>query len=249
VRAELDPRVIQGQGGERVDLGDSQVIQGLVDKGLRARLRMQSLLTGQLYVDLDVYPDRPARLLNLDPGVSEIPTIPTAVDELTSHLNGFPIEKFLADAAAISKSVKTILASVAERDLPARLEATLIHLESLATALDTRGEPILEEIEINLAAMKEAISATREAMHSVGEAADQIGALAAPDSSMITTMNRASQELTGAAQAVRKLAEEGSPTVHGLNSVLQEIARAARALRVLAETLERQPEAILRGKR
>jgi len=249
VRAELDPQVIQGQGGEQVDLGDPQVIQELVDKGLRARLRMQSLLTGQLYVDLDFHPDRPARLLRLDPEMSEIPTIPTAVDELASRLEGFPMEKFLADAAAISESVKTILASAAERDLPARLEATLRHLESLAAALDARGEPILKEIEINLAAMKEAISATREAMHRMGEAADQVGALTAPDSAMITTMNQASQELTGAALAVRKLAEERSPTVHGLNSVLHEIARAARALRVLAETLEQQPEAILRGKR
>ena len=66
---------------------------------------------------------------------------------------------------------------------------------------------------------------------------------------MVTTVNRAMQELAQAAQAVRGLAEDESPTVHGLNSVLQEVARAARALRVLAETLERQPEAILRGKR
>ena len=62
----------------------------LVERGLRARLRMQSLLTGQLYVDLDFHPDKPARFVALDPDVSEIPTIRTAVQELTSQARRLP---------------------------------------------------------------------------------------------------------------------------------------------------------------
>lgn len=242
VRVELDPRVIQGEGGDQIDLGDPQVARELVNQGLRAQLKMQSLLTGQLYIDLDFHPDKPAQFMGHDAEMSEIPTIPTAVDELASQLEGFPMERFLADVAAISESVKTILASAADRDLPARLEATLNHLESLTATLDTRGGPILDGLEASLAAAHEAIGR-------VGMAADRVSDLAAPDSAMVTTMKRASEELTGAAEAVRNLANDESPTINGLNSALREVARAARALRVLAETLEHQPEAILRGKR
>jgi len=256
VRVELDPQVIHGQGGEQVDLGDPKVTKELVDQGLRAQLRIKSLLTGQLYVDLNFHNDKPARLLGLDPDVSEIPTIQTTVEEFTSRLEAFPMEKFLADVVAISESVKTILASVAGRELPARIEATLLHLESLVATLDARGGPILEEMEANLAAAREAIQRVGAVTHKlgiaadrVGVAADRVGDLAMPDSAMVTRMNLAVQELAGAAKAVRGLAEDESPTVHNLNSVLQEVSRAARALRVLAETLEQQPEAILRGKR
>jgi paraquat-inducible protein B len=248
VKAELDPNVIQGRGGDQVDLGDPKVTSELVDKGLRAQLRMKSLLTGQLYVDLDFHHDKPARLLGSDTGISEIPTISMTVDELASRLENFPVEQFLADVAVISESIKTIVASAADRNLPAKLETTLSHLESLVTIMDTRGEPILDEIELNLAAMKEAIVTANKAIDRVGEAASRVGDLAKPDSAMVTTIKQASEELTGAAKALHDLAENRSPTIYGLNTTLKEVARAARAIRVLAETLERQPEAILRGK-
>jgi len=249
VRAELDPNAVHGNGGDKIDLGDPVITQELVDRGLRAQLQMKSLLTGQLYVDLDFHPEKPAHLLGLRPKISEIPTIPTTVQELSRRLENFPMEKFLADVAAISESAKTILASTADRDLPTRLESTLRHLESLAATLDTRGGPMLDEIQTNLVAMKHAISTADDAIQRMGQAADRVGELVKPDSGTVTTINRASEELTGAAQAVRQLAENKSPTVHGLNEALREIARAARALRVLAETLEQQPEAIIRGKR
>ncbi|MCK7492222.1 MAG: MlaD family protein [Comamonadaceae bacterium] len=43
-------------------------LRRLVERGLRARLRMQSLLTGQLYVDLDFHPDKPARFRSVRSG-------------------------------------------------------------------------------------------------------------------------------------------------------------------------------------
>ena len=42
---------------------------------------------------------------------------------------------------------------------------------------------------------------------------------------------------------------QGSPTQHGLQQLLKEITAAARSVRALAETLDRQPESLLRGKR
>jgi paraquat-inducible protein B len=248
VRAELDPRVIQQQNGKWIDLGDPQVTHELVNQGLRAQLRMKSLLTGQLYIDLNFHPDKPAQLIGHSSSISEIPTIPTTVEELSSQLEGFPIEKFLTDVAAISESLHTIMASAADRNLPAKLETTLLHLESLVETLDTRGGPIMDEIETNLVAMKGAIANADKAIVSVGEAADRLSDLAKPDSVIMTTMQDAGEELTQAAKALHDIAEDKSPTIYSLNTALQEVARAARALRLLAETLERQPEAILRGK-
>ncbi|HEY5734333.1 MAG TPA: MlaD family protein [Gammaproteobacteria bacterium] len=249
VQAELSPHTVQGEGGDDVELGEPETTRELVHRGLRAQLRMQSLLTGQLYVDLDFHPEKPANLLGLHPKISEIPTIPTTVQELASRLESFPVEKFLSDVAAISASFQTIMASAADRGLPARLEATLIHLESLAATLDTRSEPILKDIEINLAAMKQAIATADEAIERMGQAAERVGELARPDSAAMTRINKASDELGQAARAVRRLVEEESPTVYHLNESLQEIARAAHALSMLAEMLERQPESIISGKR
>ncbi|MDP2196616.1 MAG: MlaD family protein [Rhodocyclaceae bacterium] len=249
VTIEVLPHVVRGRGGENVDLRDHTTVRELVERGLRGRLRMQSLLTGQLYVDLDFHPDKPAHFVALDPGVSEIPTIRTAAQELSSKLEGFPMEKFLADVAAISGAISTLMTAEGTQELPRRLQATLRHLESLAQRLDAQSGPILKEVRHDLAEMRKALEAAQTALARLEAAADRVATLADKGTEMAGNMTQASNELAKAALAVRNLAEQDSPTVSNVNAALKEIARAADALRLLAETLERQPDAIYRGKR
>jgi len=249
VMIELEPHVVRTRGGEPIDLRDRATVRQLVDRGLRARLRMQSLLTGQLYVDLDFHPDKPAVFAALDPELSEIPTIRTAVQELTTKLESFPMDKFLADVAAISASVNQLMSAQATQELPRRLDASLRHLESLAARFDAQGGPILNDVRGNLVELHKALLAAQAAMARVDTAADRVAELARPDSRMVAGMTQASEELARAAGAVHSLTGQESPTVANVNAALKEIARAADALRLLAETLEEQPDAIWRGKR
>ena len=249
VMIEVEPQVVRTRGGEPIDLRDRATVRQLVERGLRARLRMQSLLTGQLYVDLDFHPDKPAIFAAIDPELSEIPTIRTAVQELTTKLEGFPMDKFLADIAAISGAVNKLMSAQATQELPRRLDATMRHLESLAARFDAQGGPILNDVRANLAELHKALLATQAAMARVDTAADRVAELARPDSRMVAGMTQASEELARAAGAVRSLTEQESPTVANVNAALREITRAANALRLLAETLEEQPDSIWRGKR
>jgi paraquat-inducible protein B len=249
VMIEVQPQVVRTRGGENVDLRDRATVRGLVERGLRARLRLQSLLTGQLYVDLDFHPEKPAVFAALDPELSEIPTIRTAVQELTTKLEGFPMDKFLNDVAAISGAVNKLMSAQATQALPQRLDVTLRHLQSLAARFDAQGGPILSDVRSNLAEMHKALLAAQAALAKLDTAADRVADLAKPDSRMVAGMTQASEELAKAAAAVRSLSEQESPTTQNLNVALKEIARAADALRLLAETLEQQPDAIWRGKR
>lgn len=249
VTIELEPQVVRTRGGEPIDLRDRATVRQLVERGLRARLRMQSLLTGQLYVDLDFHPDKPAIFAALDPEQSEIPTIRTAVQELTTRLEGFPMDKFLADVAAISDAVNQLMSAKATQQLPKRLDATLRHLESLAARFDAQSGPLLKDVRGNLAEMQKALLAAQTALARLDTAADRVAELAKPDSRLVAGMSQASEELAKAASAMRSLTEQESPTVANVNATLKEIARAADALRLLAETLEQQPDAIWRGKR
>ena len=249
VMIELEPQVVRTRGGDPIDLRDRATVRQLVERGLRARLRMQSLLTGQLYVDLDFHPDKPAVFAALDPELSEIPTIRTAVQELTTKLESFPMDKFLADVAAISASVNQLMSAQATQELPRRLDASLRHLESLAARFDAQGGPILNDVRGNLVELHKALLAAQAAMARVDTAADRVAELARPDSRMVAGMTQASEELARAAGAVHSLTGQESPTVANVNAALKEIARAADALRLLAQTLEEQPDAIWRGKR
>ncbi|EKD37744.1 MAG: hypothetical protein ACD_75C01013G0002 [uncultured bacterium] len=247
VTVELDLDIIRIDTGDPVDAKNKLIMRQLVEQGLRARLNIQSLLTGQRFIDLDFYPDREARYIS-DDRTREIPTIPTRVEELTNMLENFPIDKFLADLAAISASAGKILSSEETLAIPARLEAILAQVESLAARLNSLGEPVVTMAEEGLGKLPEAIAAVQAAMDRVGKAAEQVEHFASADSSVSTSISQAGTELADAAQTLQQLSGNDSLVIQQLRTALQEISRAASALRVLAQSLEQQPEALLRGK-
>ena len=92
----LEPEAVKGTAKG----GPAQAIERAVrEDGLRAQLRMQSFVTGVLYVALDVRPDTPIVLRGLDPQVPELPTIPTDIEVWTAKLERFAdkIEKVPLD--------------------------------------------------------------------------------------------------------------------------------------------------------
>jgi len=248
VTIELEPLVIQSPAGEKIDMQDPATIRQLVDRGLRARLKLQNLLTGQQYVDLDFYNGKPARLVNDDPAVSEIPTIPTTLKELAAMLEEFPVTEFFADVQAISSSLRKVLTSEAAANIPVKLEATLTNLESLTEKLEQKGDPLLDEAKDRLTELRQAIEAVRDSMARVGTAADRVEEWAAEDSQIYRSITNAGNELAAAAETLQQLVEDQSPAVQRFNAALVEISRASRAVRLLAETLEKEPEALLHGK-
>lgn len=245
---ELESYPVQPPSGEQINLQDRSTISDLIKRGLRARLKVQSLLTGQRYVDLDFHVDKPARFVGTDPQQSEIPTIPTTVEELTTMLEGFPMDRFLADLAAISHSLKTLLRAEATARIPEQMSSVLNHLESLSARLAKESGPLLAEVRTDLDELRRAITAVQDAMGRVGRAAERVSEFTAPDSRMVTSIIRAGEELTAAALALQNLTDAQSPTVQNLDTATAEISRAARALRQLAETLEQQPESLLKGR-
>lgn len=277
VTIEVDPQTVQTSSGKQLDLQDRATFQQLLDRGLRARLRMQSLLTGQLYVDLDFYPDKPAQFFSEDSSQSEIPTILTTTEELANKYEKFPVEKFLQDLADIGESLNSLLAADPVKAIPARLEVILANLESLSAKLEKNSEPIMDEMRTVMATLSEAIGALRATMEKaetafdrignaaeqldntterigsaadrVGNTADQVGEVVNADSPLVQEMTKAGTQLSLASQSLQNLTGQGSPTPVRLDLALQEVGRAARALRQLAESLENQPESLFRAKR
>jgi paraquat-inducible protein B len=118
-------------------------VKTMIDKGLRAQLRSGNLLTGQLYVALDVFPDTPK--VKGDPTAKtppEIPTIPGTFEELQETLTGIvkkldklQIEEIGADARKALASLDETLKGVDV--LLKRVDTGLV--PDLRRALDNAG--------------------------------------------------------------------------------------------------------------
>ncbi len=90
----------------------------LVAHGLRAQLRSGSLLTGQLYIALDIFPNAPLAQIDIDHAPPVFPTIPNSLDEIqtqiadvTRKLSKVPFDKIGEDLRKTLATLNRTLSS------------------------------------------------------------------------------------------------------------------------------------------
>ena len=93
-----------------------EAVERLIQRGWRASLRMQSFVTGLLYVALDFHPGTPVTLLGLDPKHHEVPTIPSDMDQLKAtlqqamgELKKIPLEALFSEILGTLKRANNLL--------------------------------------------------------------------------------------------------------------------------------------------
>ena len=244
--------LVDAAGGK----ADGQPVATLVAQGLVARLAMQSLLTGQLYIDLDfdtlrvteMRPGPAPGAVTTSTGPATIPTAPTRLQTLQAQLEGLDLAQMGSDVAAVAASMKQLLAGPEPSRALARTADAAAALERLAVRLEADVVPLARRTESALAESQRAMQQVGQGAQQVAAAASQVQALAVGGVPMVTEVQRTAVELGRAAAALREAAAEDSALRLNADRALQDVSRAARSLRELSEMLERQPDALLRGR-
>jgi len=223
---ELNPSRIR-EIGETTDLGNPAVVRTLVTRGLRARLALESFLSGRRYVDLDIVADAPPP--EPPPFPLRYPVIPVYLEPSLMALQ--------ADAAKLMGKLQAL-----------DLEGLVVDVRAAAAGVARasgrledagRGVPrTLESMDRALAAIRDAARALEKEVPSVaGDARGAMQRLAAAVDQMDATLRE-----------VKLTLSPGAPVPAQLEQTLREVGQAARSLRVLADSLERDPSQILRGR-
>lgn len=125
----------------------------MVEKGFRAQLKTGNLLTGQLIIDIDIFPDAPSVKVASINGHPVFPTIPAPFEQITHRVNNIlkkvekiPLEEIGEDLRiAVSALHKTLeayqqVAKGVDAELLPKLNASLTQLqETLAGVEETMG--------------------------------------------------------------------------------------------------------------
>jgi len=235
---------IQSTSGNAV-----RTLNALVARGLSAQLGLQSLLTGQLYVDLDFRPGKPTTggAVELSRHV-QIPTVATPFQDLRNQVDGLDIKRLVGDLSAIASTGRRLIEGPELSRALQDIEAVSASLRRLSQQLDRRAGPMGDAALNALAATQEAMERMSRAAVTVNESAERVGKTFNPDGAMVQDLRRVSTELSRAAAAVADVAQDEAPLNQGLQRALKDIGQAARALRELADTLDQQPEAVLKGR-
>lgn len=150
-------------------------VEYLVERGLRARLETQSLITGQRYVSLEFYPETPAERKGLNPDYHELPAIPTStqelrrtLDEVLAKLEELPLEEILVELESALEGINRVVNSdelvdalTALNDGMAAFQSTVETLESSITSMTADLDDSALEIRQTLVDARDALQAVR----------------------------------------------------------------------------------------
>ncbi|MEJ5365897.1 MAG: MlaD family protein [Desulfosoma sp.] len=171
----------------------------LVSQGLRAQLRSGNVLTGQLYVALDLFPNaQPAHVTHGGRyGYAELPTVPSPLEEIGSKLSSLldkmdrlPLEQIGADLRDTLQGAKRITTSQDLLNTVKSLEAASKEMHLLLKTLRTQTTP---EMDAALGQARTSLAAVESLLRS--------------DSPLHSRLIAAAEEFAAASRTLKVLAE------------------------------------------
>jgi paraquat-inducible protein B len=219
-----------------------------VGNGLRAQLAMQSVLTGQLYIDLDFRPDKPSLSQGGSTRHPEIPTVSTVFQELRNQIDQIDMKRLIEDIGAIASTTRAMVGAPELSRALKDLDDITRHLANLSQRLDQRSGPLLDRAEAALDGARKTTEDLRVAASAVTDSARRVGTTFNPEGPLSTKLRNAADELARTGVVLRESVGNDAPLNRDLQRALTDLASAARSLRELADTLNQQPESVLRGR-
>lgn len=233
VTIRIDERsFIRSSGRSVSEAAQQEIIRKMIERGLRARLQLQSLITGQYRVELDFFPGTPTNFRSINPE-HEIPTVPSPIDTLQRTLAKLPIEQI---AFSVTEILDNISSAVSGDKLKVAIASFTNTFEEVRK-LFAQG-PLRESLETTLAqlegvtdSMKKELPGTLSSFHNA-----------------MNNMSKASDQLRKVADSAERMLARDSPLMNDLRRLLKECIASARSVNNFVEMLERNPEALIKGR-
>jgi len=260
---EVDPASFHSIGSmvEADVENKEQEMDAMIKMGLRARMEMQSFVTGQRMINLDYYPNTPVRLMgeegiDLGEDVIEIPTIKTIEQEIGKTLEDVPIGQL---AESLGNSMKGIERFVTSDEFTKSLhyfKQTMKEARNLLRHFDEKVDPLFADVERTL---KDAQALLQNVNSRIDPLSGSIMKTTEDARKLVRNVNKrvrpiqadlenTTKSLRATLEEVDGMVSENSEFRYQINIFLREIALAARSLRSFADYLERNPDALIRGK-
>jgi paraquat-inducible protein B len=234
---ELEERLLQDRMPSSEFVFDKNSMVERIRGGLRATLQTESLVTGVLYVGVDINPEAlPPAFHQLEQVYPELPSEPTKTQQLFNNLASLDIKR-------VEENLNTLLA---------KLEATVGSLNmaqinrgitNLLTSLDRLvTDPVITN---SLAGIRPTLDQYRL----LGEKLNtRVDPLADGVTNSLAELDRTLAQVRGAAEGLKSMLQPDSPVRHDLDQALEQLAGAAQSISTLVDFLKQHPNALIAGR-
>jgi paraquat-inducible protein B len=246
VVCEFSKNVISDNLGQPIDIADRTELQALVDRGLRARLEVQALATGMLFVGLDFRNPKeyPPERQPADSKYVVVPFVPSAIEEFQSSITEILADLKKIDFAGISNGLTTVLTQIPKhlegvdlKGVTEQWKKTGAQIEALANGPDVKHT--FENLNGAVSDLRATIAKLDAQLEPAGK-------------EMKTTLaeaQKAVQAFNDAAVAAKTFITAQSWVGEELGDTLGHLNDAADSVKRLADFLERNPNALITGRR
>jgi paraquat-inducible protein B len=249
---EIEPDRFQTTGETQLTRDPSERIKMLIERGLRAQLTTESMVTGQLMIEMDFFPDTPVRITGIDAGYPEIPTKPTPIEEIAETLKKVPLEEIFEKLLSAINNIEKVLSAPELMDTVQNVQEATKSANQLIQSAD---KMIKDTNTLVLNVNRQVDPLSENLQGAVGDVRKLLqnadGQIQPVSAKLQDTLVSARKALDGARTTLANIdtfAAERSAFRIKLDASLEEIAAASRSVRALTEYLERHPEALLQGK-
>ncbi len=234
--------------------GDDPMIS-LVKKGLRAQMQLDSLVTGQLYVNLDMLPNAPLILTDYPHEYPELPAITSSLEELTKTFEDIPLKELADKLIRSAEGFEKLINSPSLHGALAKFDDTTAQLNHLLKNLNEQLFPIVNSLKKTLQQSQVTIKNVDQnlektllgANKTIAHIDSKIEPLTDEFNQAVQAVNAASVKAESAIQQIKGLSANDSQIMQQLSLTLQEVNNTARTVRYLTTELERDPQILLRG--
>ncbi len=248
VHVEFNPESITAPREivKRMETGKYLYFRQLVAKGLKAQLRLKSIITGQLYIDVGFHPEMPARFVGLDRRYPEIPTVPSPTEVLMATLEKVPVSEIADKLLRTTEGIEKIVNSPETRETTKNLNAALKEVNGLARELRDEVKPTFANVRDTSTAARGAFS---QAERTLALKDGEPGKIAGGVQDTLVRVNATLDDVRATLASYNQIADKNANIGYDLSKTLREIDAAARSIRSLTDYLDRHPEALVKGKK
>jgi len=241
----LDKKLAQSKSDDVLQIGSQSRLDELVRQGMRGRLDAESLVTGVLYIALDIVPNAPPPVFHqLKPEYQEVPTLSSDIQQLLTNMR-----RLLAEAAEIDvRKLIDNLNGVLTRVDTSLSQLNFPEINAGATNLFRVAYQVLTTPDLtnSLTALRQTLCQAQTLLTRVD---DRFDPLADGLTNTLLDAQKTLADLRAGARNIFDMLGPDSALRPNLNQMLSELSNASRAIADLADFIERNPNALLAGKK
>ena len=236
---------------ERNDEDINIFLESMCQRGLRAKLKLKSLVTGKRYIDLAFYENSPAIYRDKAGEYFEIPTLPSDMQQLSKMLEGINLgdlyHKFLNTLTSLEHLSSGLSKSLDQEKTKQLLDNLLLataNLNSILEKIDTGVPPIIEKIDSSLDSFA---SFSTHADNVVLSLDKQIDPLANKIKSTFDHMDTTLAQVNTLLNQAEKGISPNSPLYYQFTQAMQQLEETASSIKKLSEFIRRNPDTLIFG--